>query len=135
VARRQKKTSTFLVVYYTSEHPVHCFLCVTPLRRNHAATQFADNNLTETPRLCLEYRNLPWMELVMPSKGLTLLELLVTLSIAAIFMAVAAPSFDDLINRNCLRAAAYDLLTDIQKTRSEAFNRASRVTLKNDDDD
>ncbi len=69
----------------------------------------------------------------MQSKGLTLLELLASLSIAAILMAVATPGFAQWINKNRLRTAAYNLLTDIQKTRSEAVNRASRVTLRNSD--
>lgn len=71
----------------------------------------------------------------MQSKGLTLLELLVTLSIASILLAIAAPSFADWITQNRLRTSAYDLLTDIHKTRNEAVSRVSRVSLWNVDGD
>lgn len=71
----------------------------------------------------------------MQSKGLTLLELLVTLAIAAILLAVAAPDFARWITQNRLRTTAYDLLTDIHKTRNEAVSRAARASLWNMDGD
>ena len=67
----------------------------------------------------------------MQCKGITLLELLVTLSIAAILLSLAVPSFSSWMTKNRLRTAAYDLLTDIQKTRSEAVMRSTRITLWN----
>lgn len=39
------------------------------------------------------------------------------------------------MNKNRLRTTAYDLLTDIQKTRNEAVHRVARVTLWNADND
>lgn len=65
----------------------------------------------------------------MRCKGLTLIELLVTLSIAAILLSITTPAFSSWITQSRLRAAAYDLLTDIQKSRSEAVKRGARITL------
>ncbi len=71
----------------------------------------------------------------MKCKGLTLLELLASLSIAAILLTLAAPGFTSWIERSRLRTQAYDLLTDLQKTRAEAVHRIARVSLWNVDGD
>ena len=67
----------------------------------------------------------------MRCKGMTLIELLATLSIAAILLSIATPTFSSWITQSRLRAAAYDLFTDIQKSRSEAVKRSARITLWN----
>lgn len=64
-------------------------------------------------------------------KGLTLLELLITLAITAILLALAAPDFAAWLNKSRLRAATYELFNDIQLTRSEAIKRGARITLAN----
>ena len=71
----------------------------------------------------------------MQSKGFSLIELLFTLTIAAIALSLATPSFAGWISQYRLRGAAYDLLNDVQLARNEAVNRATRVTISNDDSD
>lgn len=61
--------------------------------------------------------------------GFTLAELLVTLAVAAILMAVALPSFSALLAAQRLRAAANDLFAAVDLARSQAMARGSRITL------
>lgn len=63
------------------------------------------------------------------SKGFTLAELLVSLSILAITLALAAPSFGNLLKANRTAALINDLITDLQLARSEAIKRNKTVTL------
>ncbi len=69
----------------------------------------------------------------MQNKGFTLLELLVTLGIVAIFLSLAVPNVSFLLNKYRLHGAAHDLLNDVQLARSEAVKRGVRVTLNNHD--
>ncbi len=71
----------------------------------------------------------------MQNKGFSLIELLFTLTIAAIALSLATPNFASWINKYRLRGAAYDLLNDVQLARNEAINRATRVTISNNDSD
>lgn len=71
----------------------------------------------------------------MQNKGFTLVELLITLTIAALLLAIAAPAFSGWTNKQRLRSAGYDLLNDLQMARNEAVKRATRVTLNNGDGD
>jgi type IV fimbrial biogenesis protein FimT len=61
--------------------------------------------------------------------GLTLIELLITLVVAAILMAIALPNFSALLAAQRLRAAANDLFAAIDLTRSQAMARGRRITL------
>ncbi len=61
--------------------------------------------------------------------GLTLIELLVTLSIVAILLAIAVPGFQDFFRRNRVDATASDLVTALNYARSEAIRRGARVTV------
>jgi type IV fimbrial biogenesis protein FimT len=54
-------------------------------------------------------------------KGFTLVELLVALVVVAILVAIAAPSFQELIKRQRLRAVVETLLSDMRAARSEAL--------------
>ena len=63
------------------------------------------------------------------SKGFTLAELVVSLSILAITLAIAAPSFGNLVKSNRATALVNDLLTDLQLARSEAIKLNQTVTL------
>lgn len=65
----------------------------------------------------------------MKSRGFTFLELLVTIAIAAILVAVALPSFRGTIQRHRLRSAADNLQAAIDYARAEAVLRASYVSL------
>lgn len=63
-------------------------------------------------------------------KGFTLIELLVTVAIAAILGSLAAPSFVRLIADQRAKAAATDLFTALNVTRSEAIKHNLNVTLQ-----
>lgn len=61
--------------------------------------------------------------------GLTLVELLVTLAIAAVLLTVAAPSLAGLVHSVHLSTTTNTLLASLRLARSEAIKRASRVTM------
>lgn len=55
--------------------------------------------------------------------GFTLVELMVTLAVAAILLAVAVPSFRGMLEQNRVAAQSNDVLGGIQATRSEAIRK------------
>ena len=61
--------------------------------------------------------------------GFTLIELLVTISVLAILIVVAVPSFISVINSNRLAAQANDVVAALQLARSEAVRRNTAVTV------
>lgn len=61
--------------------------------------------------------------------GVTLIELLVTISIAAILMAIAVPGFQDFFRRNRLDSAASDFMATLNYARSEAIRRGVPVSV------
>ena len=63
------------------------------------------------------------------TSGLTLIELMVTVSILAILMAVAIPSFQSMIASSKLTTATNDFMATLGQARSEAIRRGSRVTV------
>lgn len=65
------------------------------------------------------------------ARGFTLLELLITITIAAILTAVAIPSFEGIIRNNRALTNANDFLTALMFTRNEAIKQglASRVVI------
>lgn len=56
-----------------------------------------------------------------PSRGVTLIELMVTLVVLAILVSAAVPSFVNMVRNNQRTAVLNRLLTDIQLARSEAI--------------
>ena len=62
-------------------------------------------------------------------RGFTLLELMISLSIAAILVTMAVPSFRNLMLNNALTAAGNDLLASLQTARGEALKRNQQVVL------
>jgi len=64
-----------------------------------------------------------------PQTGVTLIELLVTLSIAVILMTIAVPGFQDFFRRNRVEGAASNLVAALNYARSEAIRRGVRVTV------
>ena len=61
--------------------------------------------------------------------GLTLLELLVTLSIALILAFGVVPGFMDMVDRNRVTAGLNDFITRLHLTRSEAIKHRYRAVL------
>jgi type IV fimbrial biogenesis protein FimT len=62
------------------------------------------------------------------SLGLTLIELMVTLSIFAILAAIATPSFRQTIAASRLSSATTELMNSLTRTRAEAIRYGTRVT-------
>jgi type IV fimbrial biogenesis protein FimT len=60
---------------------------------------------------------------------MTILELMVTLSVAAIITSLAVPNVRDIIRNNRLTAAANDLLHSTNLARSEAVKRQAAVVI------
>lgn len=75
---------------------MHCPDSNTPMRRRHGASSAA---------------------------GFTLLELLVTLAVAAVLVAIAVPSFKHMIVANKLTTSANDIVGAISSARMEAVRR------------
>ena len=63
------------------------------------------------------------------SRAFTLIELMITLAILAILLAIAAPSFRDTIQNNRTQTISNDLTTALQFARSEAVKRGVRVDI------
>ncbi|HVS22888.1 MAG TPA: GspH/FimT family pseudopilin [Gammaproteobacteria bacterium] len=63
------------------------------------------------------------------SRGFTLLELLVALTIGALLLTIGVPSFQNTIADRRLSASVNDLLTSFRVARSEAIKSAHYVTV------
>lgn len=61
--------------------------------------------------------------------GFTLIEVLVTISVIAIVMAIAMPSFKSQISRNKAEALNEDFIFAVSLARSEAVKRGNSVTI------
>ncbi len=61
--------------------------------------------------------------------GFTLIELITTLIVAGILLAVAIPNLQNLISGSGLSATTNELVAAMQIARSEAVSRATRVSL------
>ena len=61
--------------------------------------------------------------------GFTLIELMVTIVVAAIILTVAIPSFKEIIDNNRLVTQVNAFTTSLAMTRSEAIQRAQQVTM------
>ena len=64
----------------------------------------------------------------MQRNGFTLIELMVTISVAAILLALAVPAFQNLLISNRITAQTNDLVSDLAFARSEAIKRGLRVS-------
>ena len=62
-------------------------------------------------------------------QGLTLIELMIGLSIAAVLMSLAVPSFQAYLQRNRLKAAAQGLEIDLREARFESARRSEALHL------
>lgn len=67
-------------------------------------------------------------------KGFTLVELIVTLVVAAILLTLAAPNLSTFLQRDRLGAQANELLSDLAYARSEAIKRGAVIIVCKSDD-
>ncbi len=66
--------------------------------------------------------------------GFTLIELMVTLTVLAIILKLAIPSFSSLIAANRMTSQTTQLMGALNTAHSEAVRRAQPVTLRSNDD-
>lgn len=63
-------------------------------------------------------------------RGVTLVELMVTLAVLAILLAVGIPSWSETIRNNRLESAAHTFLNALNYARTEAIRRGQSVTVR-----
>jgi type IV fimbrial biogenesis protein FimT len=63
------------------------------------------------------------------AKGFTLVELMVTISVLAVLMAVGIPSFQGVIASSRVTTATNDFMATLAQARSNAIRRGARVTV------
>lgn len=63
------------------------------------------------------------------SHGFTLVELMVTIVVLGVLLAVAVPSFQSMIRRNAVASASNSLLADVSYARTEALTRGNVVSI------
>lgn len=76
------------------------------------------------PLICL---NIPFIIKNKKNKGFTLIELIITLTVIGILVALVAPNMGSFVVSNRLTTQANELVTDINLARSEAIKQASNV--------
>lgn len=64
------------------------------------------------------------------AKGFTLVELMVTIAVAAILMAIAMPSLESISNGNALSATTRDLVSTLSTARSQAISTRTDVLVQ-----
>lgn len=65
----------------------------------------------------------------MKQRGLTLIELMITLAVLAVIVGIAVPSFNNMVQNNRSLSLGEDLASALNFARSEAIKRGARVTL------
>ena len=63
------------------------------------------------------------------SKGFTMVELMVTIAVLGVLLAIAVPSFSAMIRNNRSQAVANELVAALNLARAEAVKRGARVSL------
>lgn len=71
-------------------------------------------------------QNLPYLR---PQDGFTLVELMITILVAAILATAAFPSFKELITNQRIKSTSFDLMSTLNLARSEAIKRNAQVTI------
>ncbi|MBC5781659.1 GspH/FimT family pseudopilin [Ramlibacter sp. USB13] len=62
-------------------------------------------------------------------QGFTLVEFIITLVVAAVLLGLAVPGFQKIVSAQRLRAASYNLVSDLVLARSEAVKRRAAVQI------
>ena len=63
------------------------------------------------------------------TKGFTLVELMITLLVAAVVLGIGVPNFQEFIANNRMAAATNDLISVLHLARGEAVKRRANVTI------
>jgi type IV fimbrial biogenesis protein FimT len=111
-----------------SRNPAAGHLCL-PQAHFHRYARFMTNNAHDTrlnPDRCLMQTR---------QTGFTVIELMVTISIAAIMMAIAVPSFQSFLLNSRLTGHTNDLVLALAYAKSEAVKRGANVTVCPSDDE
>jgi type IV fimbrial biogenesis protein FimT len=66
-------------------------------------------------------------------KGLTLIELMVTLAVAIVLLAIGIPAFNSMTARDISAATVNGLVTALQQARTEAIGRGTAITVESAD--
>lgn len=61
--------------------------------------------------------------------GFTIIELMIVIVVIAIIIAIAAPSFQKMLERNRLKSAVEEVKSDLQLAKSEAIKRSTNVSF------
>ncbi|MFN5512120.1 MAG: Tfp pilus assembly protein FimT/FimU, partial [Burkholderiales bacterium] len=62
-------------------------------------------------------------------RGFTLTEMLIVMAVLAVVVSMALPSMSEMIREQRIRAASFDLVSDLMLARSEAVKRSGVVSL------
>ena len=65
----------------------------------------------------------------MPRRGFTLIEMMITIAIAAILLAIAIPGMQGFVIENRMTTLANELVTDLAVAKSEAVRRGVQVAV------
>lgn len=71
---------------------------------------------------------------VRPERGFTLIELMVTLAVAAVLIGLAVPAFNDLVRQRAMVSRINDMVLAVSYARSEAVRRGAQVSVQAVDD-
>jgi type IV fimbrial biogenesis protein FimT len=73
--------------------------------------------------------NMPFVRISAKQAGFTLVELMITLIVAAVLMGIAVPSFKAFIQNSRITAQSNEVLVSLATARSEAIKRNANVVL------
>ena len=72
------------------------------------------------------------MSLYTRTRGFTLTEMMITVVIVGVLLAIAVPSFRQMILLQSVKTASFDLFSALEFARSEAIKRSNVVSVKPD---